>query len=567
MFEWKTKTDDQIVKFVTGDSARSAEVRRSYEDLWTLENKLFRPRRTDLRRDQPKGQRFGAEVYSDRPALAMRKFNYGFWGYSAAKKDPWLQFGPSRVSLLEDDDIRKYCQEAAEQTLWGFNRSTFYRALPACGEDACISTGVMIPEVEEETGRVIFETIHPGESYLQVDAYGRYCVYHRKYKMTALAALDKFGEKALGGAEAKIVINAKEKNPQMEYDFLYGIYKNSEYDAGSRNSLAAKYICFHIQLGASANGKTGRLVQKIGRQWFPIVYSQMAEQGSPYGRGLAGDALTAALVGNKLAEKEIRAAHLAVEPRFKASQTLRGRLRVDPGSTTFIRGSDEIYEALKENINWPLSDAQMDKINAAIDEWFFGGLFGMLTDREVLPETAFLTAEMKAEKVVLMGPIIGESEDMILEPAVEIIFEQEQNGVVQRYGSYGRMPDPPQRLLDEGGGSIDPIYVGQLAQIQRSVMRAQPIRDSLDFIDRMAANFPESLLIVNAKKMLEDGMRATGLRQDLIYDERQIEEREKLLAEKEMVAEQAEMMQGAAQAAPHISKKVEAGSVLAELAG
>jgi len=61
-------------------------------------------------------------------------------------------------------------------------------------------------------------------------------------------------------------------------------------------------------------------------------------------------------------------------------------------------------------------------------------------------------------------------------------------------------------------------------------------------------------------------MRATGLRQDLIYDERQVAEREKIMAEQQMAAEQAEIAERAANVVPHISKKVEPGSVLGELA-
>ena len=572
MLDWKTKTDEQIVKFLQDDNARMVERRRSYEDLWKLENKVFRPRRTDLLRDQPKGKRFGADIFSGRPALAMRKFNYGLLGYMAGKKDPWLQFGPERVKLLEDDDIRKYMQEAAEQVLWGFNRSSFYAETPACNEDACISAGVMVPDIEEATGRVLFQTVHPGENYIERDAMGRTAVYHRwPYKLTAMAAVEKFGQDALGGEEAKIVkdaAGAENRSPLTEYEFLYCVYKNSEYRPGAIDSLSQKYITFYVQIGGQASGgRNARLVQKIGRRWLPIVNGQMWEPGESYPRGLAADALTAALVGNKLREKQIRAAHMAVEGRTKASRTLRGKIQTSPGSTTYVNDPTDVLEIMNEKINWPITDAESEKIAAEIDDWFFLPLFEMLTGREVLPDTAFLTAEMKAEKVVLMGPIIGSFEDRLLEPAVEIIFDNEQNNVVRRYGSYGRMPDPPQRLLDECGGRIENIYVGQLAQIQRSVMRAQPIRESLEFIDRMGDRFPESMLIVNAKKMLEEGMRVTGLRQDLIYDERQVAEREKIMAEQQMAAEQAEIAERAANVVPHISKKVEPGSVLGELAG
>jgi hypothetical protein len=172
MYYWKNKSDKQKVKFITAQNEQVIRKRQRYEDLWSQIVKIFRPRRYDLLGERPKGEQFGAEIYDQGPSNSLAKFSGGRVGYMVNRAVPWIQF-----TALDDTDMQL---DHIKEVLFAAGRSNFYTAVVPASLDAdSIGTSVTVPLLDEKRDRVIFDVVHPSDSYIDTDEFGFANVYHR----------------------------------------------------------------------------------------------------------------------------------------------------------------------------------------------------------------------------------------------------------------------------------------------------------------------------------------------------------------------------------------------------
>lgn len=533
--------------------------RQNFEGLWDVEQKIFHPRRYDMLRQSPPGQQYGSKIYDSHPAVAASKFTLGLLGYMMSRAVPWLGFTATKQQLMTDDDVKEYCQGCAEQVLSSFNRTNFYGSSVWFGKDSSvIGTAVSLPEEDLLEGQIHYNTIHPGEVYIFNDQYGNLGGLHRPFKMTAINILAKFGKDKL---PSEIVDNATGKsngNPFAEYDILLAYYKNINPRANSIRSEDKTWKVFYIL--RVKDPKKPQILQETGTDYGPICYRPGREPGLAYGTSLAADALTPALIVNKLGKKGLQAIHRMIEPPIVASQNLRTKLHTNAGGRTWSANlKEENYEEKFQNIKWPYSDAQMARIHADIDDIFFVRFFEMLTSGDMPQMTAYEVSQRMGEKAVLMGTIVELFEKEFLEQAVKTQWDFET--------AAGRMPDAPDILLEEGYGEMEINYIGPLAQLQRSMLKSKGIIDALAIIQAIGQIWPQSLIKINELDLIEEAAVAQGMSQKLIKSDAQVKEVLDDINRKEQLAEQLQIAETAGKVLPSASKEVEPNSPLLALTG
>ena len=333
LYAWKNKTESQIVKIIVGNQGRFERVRLDYQDLWSMIVQVFLPRRYDILQNtvRKKGERYGAKVYDQGPSNSLHKFVSGKLGYMVNRSVPWIQFISTDAELMELDHIKDYFDNAAEQVLYAAGRSTLYTALvPHSLDGDSIGTAVMIPMIDNVKDRVVFDVVHPSESYIGIDKFGDPNVYHRSpLKLTRMSAEEMFGKDKL--PDTWYNEDGELKEILQEDEYVWAVYPNDDRDNTSKRSIDKKHITFCVLVGSGDSGEKSTLVYKSGRDYFPICYRSRRESGASYGTSIASDCLTAALVSNKLGEKAIEAAHRAVDPAKVASKSIRSALRTAHG--------------------------------------------------------------------------------------------------------------------------------------------------------------------------------------------------------------------------------------------
>jgi len=521
---------------------------------------IYLPRREHmLRSDAAKrGQQYGANIYDQGPANSLFKFVSGKLGYMVNRSVPWIQFESTDSKLMQVDRVKNYLNEAAEQTLFGTSRSNLYSALVPNNMDAdSIGTSVTIPMVDELEDRVVFDVVPPAESYLGKNEFGRIVIYHRcPLKLTRMNALSLFTKEKLPAnwfnedGELKDIVH--------EDDYIWAVYPNDDRYSNSKLKRDKKHITFCVYKGGSA-GKS-KLVYTSGRDYFPIAYRTGLESGAVYGTSIAADCLTTALVSNKLAEKGLEAAHKAVDPPKVASKTVQSALKTAhggrAGSTVFVDNiTNEGVKTWQEHLNWPVSDAQIQRLDGLITDRMFIRFFEMLSAGDIKSRTAYEVSQMMAEKATLMSTIIDTLEEDNLEPSVAVIVAEETRA--------GRMPPVPPEL-EESDSKITIRYLGPLSQLQRSLLRSRGTIDALSIIEQMMKMSKEIGWVFNWRQMAEDVTIAQGLPQKLIRSDEEQAQSAEAAAEQEQMAQRAQMLEIAGKASSGLGQAPTEGSPMSE---
>ncbi len=556
MFEWKNKTDKYIADFILSQQVRMEKRRDIYNDLHELLIKIFRPRRYDILGSSSAGKQFGANVFDQIPANVLNQFVGGLLGYSVSRSNPWIQFITPNARLMNRDSIKSYCQDAAEQILYAANRSTLYSALVPHALDAhSVGTSVMVPMIDDVKDRVVFDVVHPRDSYIAVNKYGEPNIYHRPMKLTAINAVGLFGKKNL---PKKLVKNAEGQNPFAEYEFIYAVYPNNDRKDGSLLAEDKPYAVFYASKFGGQRRKYS-LVKRTGSDYFPVCWRALPESGAEYGTSLAADCLTSGLVSNKLAEKSIAAAHLVVEPPALVASTLRSELHLNPGGRTYTTDFQrEGIKLLMDRLNWPITDAQILRIHDALKDRFFIKFFEMLSAGDIKARTAYEVSQMMGEKATLMGTIVDTLEQESLEPSISILIRAEEEA--------GRMPDVPDELLMEGG-RVDIKYIGPLAQLQRSLLRSKGTIDALALIREVMSMNEQAGWKINWMELIEEICVAQGMPQRLILSDADVGAIIQQQAQAEEAAQQLDQLETVAGAVPKLAERIEPRSPISMLAG
>ena len=503
MFDFSNKSESEKTSFIMSNHAKLKNKRRVFEPFWDTLNSIFRPRRADFL-TQREGQQYGKDVHDGHPQNNLNKFSNGLWSNMVNRSGEWLAFETPNQKVMRDDDVKGYFQDAADQIHSSFRRTNFYDEAPMSVKDgACAGPAVMVPQEDLVNGRIAYQSIHPRESYLENDRFGNAAVFHREFPMSAVNAVDQFGRDKLPD---NLVKNVDGPNPAPfnEWDFIYAVYKNVNHRPNSLRPEDKKYVIFFIIQTNDVN-KT-KMVAESGQNWFPVTWRMMPETNQAYGTTVCADALTEALQVNALGRLGLQAVHRAVDPPLQALNTLRSLnlIRRKAGSTTWKNNNNEEIKELYRQNDWPLGDAKEQRIHDSLDDKFSIAVFQALTGQDLPQMTAFEVAQRKAEIAVLIGGV-GSLQHEFLSNAIDVQWQFED--------AAGRMPDPPQILLDETEGRVDVVFLGPLAVLQRSVLQGRNLVEGLAIAREVASLWPNTLIKINEMQTMEDILFANGFKQ------------------------------------------------------
>jgi len=546
MFDFDGKTDKQKVDYITRNHTHLSAKRRSWEPLWELENKLFRPRRFDLLRHNLPGKQYGQRLYDGRMANNLNKHANGLMGNMFNRAVPWLSFSVAKQATMKNDKVKTYLQACEEQILFSFGRSTFYDEAPSSVKDGdCIGTGVMVPKDDLVSGRVAYQSIHPGESYIENDEYGNPAVYHRKFKMTAINAHAKWGDKLPQAIVRKVTSEDGKQDPFSENEYLYAVYKNKNFVAGSFRATEKLYKVFFVSISKDPN--KSQLLSEEGQDFFVVTWRPGRETNQPYGMSICGDAITEALLMNRLGKKALQAVHKDVDPAIIASAGLKNRIRSKAGGRTWAKTGEDAKMLDTRTGRALIAEQWLDQLNNSLEDKFAMRLLEALSNPDHPQRTAYEVSQVKAELAVLAGGIGSlESEFLTSATAVQWSFETRA----------GRMPDVPDILLEgqdlsrksefEKPEQVDVVYLGPLSQLQRSTLQGRGILEGLAIAKEIASVWPNAMVKIKEMEVMEDAMIAQGWKQKHFKSD---EETNEILQAMAQAAEQQTQLDNAEQMA------------------
>jgi len=347
-------------------------------------------------------------------------------------------------------------------------RSNFYNEMWSFIYDGfTLGTAPIYPEEDLGEGRIIFESVHPGEVYIQDNRYGEVDVLHRKRKLTARRLKQMFGEDSLP-SQIKLSL---EQSPFSMHEIIHAVFPREEYDDRIKNAKKKKFASIWMLPGAAE----GHLLRVSGFDKFPYnVWRYLRTGKDVYGISPSHLAMADIKGVNLMAKTLQGAAQLAVDPAYNVPAHLEGQVRISPRGFNYMENDNQKISPINTGVsNYPVGIDREQAKQQSIKERFHVDTFLMLTQLNAQSgqRTAYEVSEMMAEKAAVLGAELGP-----LNSELDNILDQVYNIEL----AAGRIPAQPDILLDMADEDptlrFDPVYQGPLAQAQREKFGKDSIR-------------------------------------------------------------------------------------------
>jgi hypothetical protein len=610
------RTDEQIAK----DCEKNLSILAQYRLLWEpmIDNLILyinHGRRSVQDKDLWPGQPTGMFVYDDTAMLARNMATDGMVGYLCSRNQPWFaaalpgKFNFPRASGMrawsgkrmdEYPLIRKWLQDCETVLYSALTRSNFYDIIPEFISDGMtVGTAYMIIEEDITAGRIIFLVPHFREMYIAENQYGKVDTTYRVYKMTLRQLADKFGFDVMKSVDESFE-NKYTSNMHQEMQILHAVYPRKDYfpPGSQRWEYDWAYAKEYYQNQSRVDGKgkkwesvwvyhkDGKLISPLadrgragnnvkllsesGYDSLPnITWRWRKNNDEILGRGPGHDAWVAIATCNQMGKDNLNTGHRASQPPLVAYSDLRGLIQKDPDAVTYIeRNRGDIRTAMPQPLysgtqSLPFNIEFQDKYRQIINSFFHTDVFMMMSQLAKSGDTSRMVIEqvqeLQGEKAAILGTRVGNLQSEAFDPLIFRVFDIEARA--------GRIPDPPDILLNTVHGPVEIQYLGMLAQAQTRLSKVRSIQAGIMLTKQVAEINPIAMDVVDydqAEKEILDATNfpATCIRSD--DDVNQIRQIRNKMAEQERQVEAAPKL---AKAAAAMGRATEENSPLRTLMG
>lgn len=439
---------------------------------WRELNDYIMPRRGRfLITDRNKGDRRTKNIIDSTATQAAGTLSSGMMSNITNPARAWFRLTTPDPDLAESGPVKDWLHTVTQRMRTVFLKSNWYNVLPDLYYDLGIfGTSAMM--IEEDERDVIRCTSFPLGSYrLGNDHRGEVNVFMREFGMTVRQLVEKFVEKDDYGDPAKwdniseVVKNAWKLNNRDQWiDVVQAIYPNEAADA---TKLESKYKAFSDCYYEKANVDQNIFLRESGFDEFPIMAPIWSVTGEDtYGTNCPGMAALGDIKQLQLGEKRgMQAIEKNLNPPLVGSPSMRNfKVSEIAGDITYVPESQ--FQTLRplHEVKPDIAglEAKQEQIRQRINRVFYVDLFLMLAyadqTRSKQPVTAAEIAERHDEKLLGLGPVVGQVERKLLNPAVDRVFP-----IMVRAGL---IPEPPKELE---GVALKVEFLSVVAQAQKAV--------------------------------------------------------------------------------------------------
>lgn len=581
------KTDEDKAKFLNQQLESLIQIRQPYEYMVDEIIRFVNHGRRKIDDDNTttqsasnynKGKRTGEDVYDGTALSAANLAADGIHGYMCSPSIHWFDLTlPGKLSFSRTSTMRQWNDKRLDQypeiKVWlddseevlypVFRRSNFYDFHPEfTKEGITIGTGTAIIEEDVKSQKIVFTLPHFRECYIAENQFGIVDTLYRKYKLTLRQLVQKFGKDKIFSLNPSFE-KQYEKNQYDEKEIIHATFPRSDYDPSKLDGKNKPVASFWLL----REGNKGKIIEESGYWEIPTVSWRWRKNSDElYGRSPAWDAYVDICKGNAQAQTNLVAGHKMADPPMQAPSDLRGKVNKNPGGWTWIDGAvtkDRIAVPMMTGIQLPYAIDQQERTDKSIREHFHVDFFLMLNQAAFnkVPLTATQVVGMQGEQAAVLGTRIGRHQSEGLNPIMDRVWAIELRA--------GRLPMPPQILMDLGGGqNIEIDYLGPLSQAQK-LTSIQSIRAGIEIAREFAATpgMEYSIDIIDADKTLTEALNVVGFPAKCLRDQGNVEQVRGLRQEKREAEENLQAMGEMAKAGQRLTRKVEKGSGIDMLTG
>ena len=503
--------------------------RQNWESHWQEVADYMQPRKADVTKTRSKGDKRTELIFDSSPLQAVELLASSLHGMLTNPSTTWFSLRFKGGDFEDNDEAKAWLEDATEVMYTAFNKSNFQQEIFELYHDLItFGTAAMFIEDDEED-TLKFSTRHINEMYISENDKGRIDTIFRKFRLTARAAIQKFGANVSDN-----IVTVNRKDPYEEIEILHAIYPRSDFDPKKQDKANMPFESVYLEAG------TGDELSVSGFKEFPFVVPRYLKASHEiYGRSPAMTALPDVKMLNEMSKTTIKSAQKQVDPPLLVPDDgFILPVRTVPGGLNFYRaGTRDRIESLNIGANTPLGLNMEEQRRDSIRNAFYVNQLQMQNGPQM---TATEVIQRNEEKMRLLGPVLGRLQSELLKPLIDRAF-----AIILRKNMFRPAPE------ELSGQDIEIEYVSPLAKAQKS-NELQSIMRGIEILGSLA-NVAPVFDHVNMDKLVKHLMDVVGVPQKVLKSESEVQATREEKQQQEQEAQQMAQMQQVAQAGGQIA--------------
>ena len=494
--------------------SRLMDRRSNWETHWQEVADLIIPRKSDIIDHKVKGDKRHLEVFDATAIHSLELLASSLHGMLTSSANRWFSLRFKETLMNENDEAKEWLENVTDKMYIAFQRSNFQQEIFETYHDLCaFGTAGMFIE-EDETSIVRFSARHIKEIYISENARGLVDCIYRRFKLTAKAAVEKFGIENV----SREIQNIVKHSPFDEVEFCHVVKPRDIYNPKKEDKMNMPFISVYMEMDS------GKIISIGGFREFPYVVPRFLKASNEiYGRSPGMNSLPDVKVLNKMVEVGLKAAQKQVDPPLLVpDDAMMLPIRTAPGSLNYYRaGSRDRIEALNIGANNPLGLNMEEQRRKAISQTFHVDQLLVTENRNM---TATEVAQRAEEKMRILGPTLGRLQVELLNPTVVRVFN-----IMLRNNLF---PPAPEILQDQ---EIDVEYVSPMALAQKGQELSSIIR-GLEIFGQISQVAPVTDYI-DPKGLVKEIIKILGIPAKVIRSDAEVQQ----ITEEKQAAQQQQM--------------------------
>lgn len=444
--------------------------RASWMSHWQDINGKLLPRTGAFFANQAnRGERRNNSILDNTATRALYTLGAGMQSGLTSPARPWLKLETADPDLMEVKAVSSWLDKVTQRMLTVFARSNTYRSLHLMYEELGgygTAGSVVLPDFKDV---IRFYPMTVGEYCISTDDRGETDTLARKFQMSVGQIVGRFvyGGQRYGTPDwSKTSPTIKNLWDQHQVDSWITVNQlvQPRKDRDTRK-LDARNMPFESII-LEHGGNDDRLLSESGYKRFPALTPRWVLSGQDiYGSSCPGMVALGDIL--QLQHQQLRKGQgidYQTKPPLQVPIALKNTdSDFLPGGVTYVDQTGQhnaVRTAFDVQLNMEHLLADINDVRQRINGAFYSDLFLFLSNIQGLKGqmTAREVAEIHEEKLLMLGPVVENTENELLDPLADITFDACMEA--------GILPPPPPELE---GQEFTFNFVGILSQAQRSV--------------------------------------------------------------------------------------------------
>jgi hypothetical protein len=523
--------DKTIVEKVMSRHAALKTDVSSFMSHWREITQFISPRSARYLRGENRGGKAHQDIINETGTIASRTLQSGLMAGMSSPARPWFVLGPPDPGMKEFGPVKEWLDTVTRLMREVFTRSNIYSVLPMAysnlGDYGTGAFGILEDDLE-----VIRAYPFPIGSYV-LDQNDRMNVdtLIRETSMSVRQLVEKFGKENCSIATQGLWDSG---SYSVMIPVVHSMEPNFAAMPGKYNSKDKPFLSCYYEEG----GDKGKALRISGFDDFPALAPRWTVNGEDvYGTSCPGMLALGSVKALQLEERrKYQGIDKLINPAMNIDATARNNgVDLLPGGVNYIpglaqgmnAGARPVYE-INPHVEALMAD--IEKVEYRIKRCYFEDLMLMLATSDNSQMTAREVEERHQEKLLVLGPMMEQSNDDLFDPLIDRTF----NIMLRR----GLFPKPPEELQNK---PLRVEYISIMAQAQKLIGVAS-VERFVGFVGSMIEAFPEVRHKVDALQIVDEYGEMVGVSSKIIVPDDVVQ---KKLAQEAQAAQAQKMMEAA----------------------